>query len=76
MTHDVPDEAGQSDPLVDVAAEVLRAHVPERGGWCVHCRLAWGRWVWFPCEPVRWAQAVLDQFGGSGTGPEPGEQQR
>lgn len=41
-----------------VAAEVLRRHTPDRGGWCLGCLSLWGRLAPYPCETAKWATAV------------------
>jgi hypothetical protein len=44
--------------VLAAAADVLRQHGPDAGGWCTGCLTLWGRLAPFPCETARWAAAV------------------
>jgi len=52
------------------ADEVVRQHVPDKGGTCWGCLELWGRLAPYPCPQATWAIAVRAKFG-SGQGPAP-----
>lgn len=51
-------------PVLDCAAAILAAHVPDRDGWCRQCLLQWHRLV--PgrlCTQAGWALQVIETHG-------------
>ena len=57
MGADAADRDGVARVLA-AAAEVLRQHTSDAGGWCSGCLTLWGRLAPFPCESAKWAAAV------------------
>lgn len=55
------------------AAEIVRWHRPDTGGFCLGCLRQWDRHEWFPCSQGRWARMVLDRQSDLETGRDPGE---
>lgn len=44
--------------LLAFADSVLRHHTPDADGWCYGCLSRWRRLAPYPCETVKWANAV------------------
>lgn len=68
-------ESDRVDGVVIAAARFVELHLPTPGGWCAYCQAVSGRWVWFPCEPARWAFALLDQTAASARSQDLGSKQ-
>ncbi len=51
------------------ADEVLRQHIPDRGGTCWGCLELWGQLAPYPCLQAEWAMAVRAAYGGGEASP-------